>query len=126
MADDERRRLLRLEARAAVAEGDAGEAVKALEEAVALDPLDGDALLLLGQHHARAGDADRALIYYERAASLEAFEATAKVRQAQVLVGQARYHEALPLLRRAQEIRPQEEVARYLEQVERAARTQQR
>jgi hypothetical protein len=67
---------------------------------------------------------DRAIFYYERAASLEAFEANAKIRHAQVLVGQSRYAEALPLLRRAQEVRPRDDIARYLEQVERLSRTQ--
>ena len=33
-----------------------------------------------------------------------------------------RYADALPLLRRAQEIKPREDIARYLEQVERIAR----
>ena len=34
----------------------------------------------------------------------------------------ARYNEAIPLLRRAQTLRPREELQRYLEQVERIAR----
>jgi tetratricopeptide (TPR) repeat protein len=118
----ERARALKLESRIAVAEGQGGSAIGVLEEIVALDPLDGEALILLGQHYASAGDVDRAMFYYERAGGLEAFEAEAKVRHAQILVGQSRYSEAVPLLERAQELRPREEVARYLEQVERAAR----
>ena len=118
----ERRTLLRLEARLAVAEGAGGEAVQVLEQIVALDPLDGEALLLLGQHYARAGDAERAVFYYERAGGLEATEAEAKIRQAQILVGQSKYREAVPLLKRAQELKPRDDVGRYLEQVERLAR----
>jgi tetratricopeptide (TPR) repeat protein len=124
LADDERRAVLRLEARMAVAAGDGGEAVRILEEIVAADPLDGDALMLLGEHHARAGDPDRALLYYDRAGSLEPFEAPARIRQAQIQVGRGKFQEALPLLRRAQEIRPRDEIARYIEQVERLSRTQ--
>lgn len=123
IGSDDRRRLLKLEARLAVAEGQSGEAVGVLEELVAIDPLDGEALILLGQHYARTTEVDRAIFYYERAASLEAFEADAKVRHAQVLVGQAKYREALPLLRRAQELKPREDVARFIEQVERLSRT---
>lgn len=123
LADAERRSLLKLRARIAVAEGAGGEALSALQETVALDPLDGEALLLLGQHYARSGEPDRAVFYFERAASLEAYEGEAKTRQAQVLVSQGRYDEALPLLKRAQEIRPRDDLARYLEQVERLARS---
>lgn len=118
----DRKKLLKLEARVAVAEGAGDEAAAVLEEIVALDPLDGEALLLLGQHYARVEQAERALFYYERAQSLEGFEADARVRHAQLLVTQTRYGEAVPLLKRAQEIKPREDVARYLEQVERAAR----
>ena len=41
---------------------------------------------------------------------------------AQLLVAQSRFDEALPLLRRAQELKPREDVARYMEQIERVAR----
>jgi tetratricopeptide (TPR) repeat protein len=125
LEESERRRLLKLDARLSMAEGGGTpETARVLEEIVALDPLDGEALLLLGQHHARADEPDRAIFYYERAASIEAFEVKAKVLHAQTLVGMTRYSEALPLLRRAQDLKPREEVARYLEQVERIAKTQ--
>jgi len=121
----DQRRLLKLEARFSMAEGDGTpEVVALLEEIVKLDPLDGEALLLLGKHYGKKGQPDRAIFYYERAASIEAFEVEAKVRHAQVLVGMSRCGEALPLLRRAQQVKPREEIARYLEQVERVARTQ--
>ncbi len=120
---EESRRLLRLEARIAMASDDRTGAAKVLEEILALDPLDGEALLLLGEHCARTEDPHRALLLYERAAGLEAFEARATTRQAQVLVSLGRYGEALPLLRRSQELRPSEMIARYIEQVERASRT---
>lgn len=119
--DEQRIRLLKIEARIAVAEGAGGGAVGVLEEIVALDPLDGEALLLLGQHYERTGEVERAAFYYERAMGIEAYEADANVRKAQLLVGGARYAEAVPLLKRAQEIAPRETVARYLEQVERIA-----
>jgi tetratricopeptide (TPR) repeat protein len=121
-SDDDRRRILKLEARIAMAGGDSTAAVAALEEAVALDPLDGEALMLLGQHYGKNHDPDKAIFFFERAESLEAYEADARVRHAQILVNQSKPQEAVPLLKRAQEIKPREEIARYLEQVERAAR----
>lgn len=123
LSDEDRRKLLKVRARIAVAEGHGEEAAKTLEEVVSLDPLDGDAMLLLGQHLARNGQPEKAIFYFERAASFEPLEAEAKVRQAQVLVGQSKYTEAVPLLKRAQEIKPREDVARFLEQVERVARS---
>lgn len=121
LGDAERKDLLKLRARLAVAEGAGEEEARVLEEIVALDPLDGEALILLGQHAQRSGDPDRAIFLFERAAAIENFEADAKVRHAQLLVSLSRYGEALPLLRRAQTIKPRENIQEYLEQVERVA-----
>jgi tetratricopeptide (TPR) repeat protein len=116
---EEKKDLLKLRARIALAEGAGADEVAVLKEIVDLDPLDGDALILLGQHSVRTGDAVQAVFYFERAASLEDFEADAKVRHAQLLVSQSKYAEALPLLRRAQQVKPRENIQQYLEQVER-------
>jgi len=124
MEEGDRRALLKLEARLGMAEGGGSpETARVLEEVVKMDPLDGEALLLLGQYYSRQKQPDKAMLYYERAASIEAFEAKAKIRHAQVLVGLRRYADALPLLRRAQEIKPNDDVARYLEQVESVAQS---
>jgi tetratricopeptide (TPR) repeat protein len=124
MEDADRRKLLKIEARLSMAEGaGSAETAAVLEEIVKLDPLDGEALCLLGQHYAKQNEPDRAIFFYERAASVESFEAKAKVYHAQVLVSMGRYADAMPLLRRAQEVKPREDVARYLESVERVAKT---
>ncbi len=123
MQENDHRALLKLEARLSMAEGDSNaETAAVLEEIVKLDPLDGEALMLLGQHYSRQDEPDRAIFYYERAESLEAFEVNARIRHAQVLVGMGRYADAVPVLRGAQEIKPRDDVARYLDQVERIAR----
>ncbi|MFO0794753.1 MAG: tetratricopeptide repeat protein [Candidatus Brocadiaceae bacterium] len=124
LEDADRRKLLKIEARLNIAEGASStETVGVLEEILKLDPLDGEALMLLGQHYSKQNEPDRAIFYYERAESLETFEVRAKIRHAQVLVGMGRYTEAIPLLRRAQEVKPLDDIARYLEQVERIAKT---
>ena len=110
------------DAGADVGDEDAEEEARILEEIVSIDPLDGEALILLGQYNGRAGDAAKAIMLYERAAKLEKFEADAKVRHAQLLVGQGKYAEALPLLRSAQQVKPRENIQQYMEQVERVAR----
>lgn len=119
----EKKRVLKLEARIAAAAGQSGEEqARLLEEIVALDPLDGEALILLAQHYSRIGNTDKACFICERAAGLETFEAEAKLRHGQILVKSGKYQEALPLLKRALELKPRDDVQRYVEQVERAAR----
>ena len=122
--DADKKKLLKIEARIRVTEGDGAEAVKTLEEIVSLDPLDGEAILLLAQHYTKANNMGKAIFYYERAEGIDAFEADARLRHAQVLVGQSRFQDAVPLLKRAQELKPRDDVGRYLEQVERLARAQ--
>ncbi|MBL9077485.1 MAG: tetratricopeptide repeat protein [Planctomycetes bacterium] len=116
-----KKEVLWLRARLAIADGGGEEEARVLGEIVAMDPLDGGALIQLGQYHARRGDIEQAVFQYERAAALPAFEADAKVRHAQLLVGQGKYGDALPLLRRAQTLQPRDNIRQYLEQVERAA-----
>lgn len=123
LTDESRKELLKLHARVAAADGAGDEEARVLEEIVKIDPLDGEALILLGQFHARAKDVERAIFYYERAQKIERHEADAKVRHAQLLVGEGRYAEALPLLRSAQQLKPRDNVQEYLEQVERIAKS---
>jgi tetratricopeptide (TPR) repeat protein len=119
----ERKELLKLAARIAVAEGQGTEEARLLEEVVVLDPLDGDALILLGLHAARNGDQERGIFYLERAANIAGVEAEAKRRHGQLLVNRERYAEALPLLRRSQTLSPSNALGDYIEQVERVAKT---
>lgn len=114
-----RKEILKLRSRIAMARGAGDEEAAVLKEIVALDPLDGDALLMLGDHARRGGDVEQASFYYERAESLEDFEAEALKRRAQLLVGERKYAEALTLLRKAQELAPSSYVQDYLEQVAR-------
>ena len=124
MNEADRRKLLKLEVRLSIAEGgSSAETAGVLEEIVKNNPLDGEALIMLGQHYATQNQPDRAIFYYERAESIEAFEGNAKLRHAQVLVGMGRYAEAVPLLRRTLEIKPNDEISTYLKQVERIAKT---
>jgi cytochrome c-type biogenesis protein CcmH/NrfG len=54
IADSDKRDMLKLRARIAAARGATETEVKVLEEIVRVDPLDGEALILLGQYHAKA------------------------------------------------------------------------
>ena len=124
LSDTDRRKVLKLQARLTMNSGSGdAETATVLEEVIALDPLDGEALMLLGQHYNRMAQPDKAILYYERAARIDAFAANAKVKIAQVFVAQGRFTEALPLLRDAQSLKPRDDIARYIEQVERASKS---
>jgi Flp pilus assembly protein TadD len=115
--------MLKLEARVAAAKGDGGNAVAVLEEIVSIDPLDGEALILLGQEFRRQKDPIKAAFAFERAAAIERFEAEAKLRHGQLLVAEGQYAEALPLLKRSQALKSNENLQKFIEQVERVARS---
>lgn len=124
LSETELRNVLKLQARLSMKDGPGDQStVQALEEAVRIDPLDGEAIMMLGQYFNRAKQPDQAILWYERAASIESFAASAKVKIAQILVGQARFDDALQLLRDAQSQKPRDDVARYIEQVERASKS---
>jgi tetratricopeptide (TPR) repeat protein len=123
LEQSQKKDVLKLRARIAMLADATEEEAKILQEIVATDPLDGEALILLGQYFARTNEPEKAIFHYERAASIEKFEADARVRHAQLLVSQRRYAEALPLLRKAQQVKPRENIQEYLEQVEKASRT---
>ena len=80
--------------------------------------------MLLAQHYGRERP-EKAVFYYERAANVEKYEAEAKLRHGQLLVGQSKYQEAIPFLRRAYELKPRSDVEDYLRQVERIAKSRQ-
>ena len=53
--------------------------------------------------------------------AIDAFEADATLELGKLLSAQGKYAEALPMLRRAQQINPREPVQRFLEQIEKRA-----
>lgn len=114
-------KLLRLEARIALATDQGADAIRLLERLLEQHPADGPALLMAGDYYKQAGDPERAAFRYDAAAKVEGFEAEALVKHAQLLVEQQRYPQAIELLRRALKIEPRDPVQRYLERVEQIA-----
>lgn len=114
-------RLLKLEARAALAAGDGTKGIEILEAIALRNPLDGEALLLAGDYYARQGQPENAEFRYDAAAKIEGHAADAYLKHAQLKVQQQKYTEAVELLRRAQKAKPRDNVARYLERVEQVA-----
>ena len=118
-----RQNIRKLQARLAVAFGtETEEDVTLLRKIAETNPLDGEALILLGQHSLRTGDKEQAIFYYERAAGMENYEADAKVEHARLLIADHKYEEAISLLKRAQQVKPRQNIQEYLNEVERIAR----
>jgi tetratricopeptide (TPR) repeat protein len=121
--DKARKDMLKLRSRIAVARGAGEEEFGVLREIVRIDPMDGEALILLGQYYGRAGDMEQAIFQFERAASIDDFTAEAKKEHGRLLVKQGKYAEALPLLRAALSLKPRESLKTYVHQVEQVARS---
>ncbi|NBB78544.1 MAG: tetratricopeptide repeat protein [Verrucomicrobia bacterium] len=124
LAEEEELDLLTLEAKIARAEGDGEAAAELLTQIVERDSLNGDALIELANYYADQGDMAKAINRYEQAEKIEAFEREALVAHAQARVRDGQYKEALPLLRRALQLRSDNNLEDYAQRVERAARTQ--
>lgn len=120
LTDAEEVSVLNLRAEIALAQGDDAEAARILEDVVAVEPLNGSALLLLADYHARQGDFEEATFFYERARSLTEFRPDALVQQARMEVQRRNYGEAVQLLQEAQSIRPRTNVENYLNAVRNA------
>jgi tetratricopeptide (TPR) repeat protein len=122
LAADDELKLLKLESKVAAATGSGDDAIKTLEQIIARNPLDGEALILAGEYYARHEQAEKAAYRYETAAKISGFEAEAWVKHAQLMVAAQKYQPALELLRKAQKLKPRDNVQRYLEKVEAVAR----
>lgn len=115
--------LLKSEAKVANAEGDAEGSVKTLQLVVERDPLDAEALILIGDHYLRTDELEKAEFRYDLASKVEGFAADAFVKLAQLRVKQEKYDAAIDLLNKAQKLQPRDTVQRYLEAIERIRRT---
>jgi tetratricopeptide (TPR) repeat protein len=122
--DEDQLSILRLHSQIALAEGRDDEAATILLQVIERSPLDGQALVLLARYNQQIGEIPRAEEYYKRAAKVKGFEADALVAHSQMLVSEGRYGDAIPLLERAQGLRPRENVERFLKQVRTAYQTQ--
>ena len=120
---EEEAKLLKLESQAAIANGEGEKALAVLEQIISKNPLDGEALLLAGEFYAQKGESEKAVFRYEMAAKISGFEADSWLKHAQLLVRQQKYNPALELLQKAQKINPRDYVQKYLDAVERVARS---
>lgn len=120
--------LRKLQSQVAVREGDGETEIALLREIIGDDPMDGDAMILLGEALGRPVDGEvavervaEAIQLFETAAAIEEFEAKSKLKHAQLLVRQKDYAGAIPLLKSSLQAEDKEAVRNFLESVEKAA-----
>ncbi|MFP4157253.1 MAG: tetratricopeptide repeat protein [Opitutales bacterium] len=124
LSNEQELELLNFQAKIARAAGEDESAVEILNEIVKRDGLNGDAMIELANYYADKGDMAKATNRYEEAEKIAAFEREALVAHAQALVRDGSYKKALPLLRRALQLKSDSNLKDYADRVERAARNQ--
>ena len=142
LSDKDKTELLNLDAQIKMGLGKNDQAAEILKKVVVADPLNGRALIQLGQHliqQAKAhddeeGDVARekaieieaeAIGYFESAAKIDKFKVEALTQHAQVLVIRKKaYSEAVKMLEEAQRIKYRENVEKFLTEVRKAAEYQ--
>lgn len=122
MSSDQSKQLLNLKSQIAMSSGDFESAVASLEQVIEADPLNGEALLLLGEYYYDQRDFETAVFYYERAQKIDSHRVEALVQAARVKVAQRQFVAAVELLQEAQNIKPQSHVEDYLNAVRNALR----
>ena len=121
LSGEEEAKYWRLESEVALANGEGKKALEILEQIIAKNPLDGDALLLAGEVYSQEGENAKAIVRFELAAKLSGFQTDAWLKHAQLLVRERKYSEALKLLERAQKAEPRDNVQQYYEAIKRVA-----
>lgn len=116
--------LLNQEAKIARADGNQDEAAEILNKIVERDALNGEALIELGNYYAEKDMMPEAINRFEQAAKILESERPALIAHAQALVRKGQYVDATPLLKRALQIRFEQNLKDYTARVERAAQSQ--
>lgn len=127
LTDEDKLRILRLQAQIALATDQGERVIPILQELIERDPLDGQALMLLADFYSAKEDVDgyaRADLYFDRATKVPEWEVRALISWARSYVSRESFRKAIPLLERAQVLNPQEHIGRYLEQVRKVALAQ--
>lgn len=121
MAPRDRSRFRTLMAQAAIGRNDLEGAAEILEEVVQSDPMNGQALLTLGDLQRRLEEFDEAAFSFEQAARVEEVRVEALVAHARMLVSMRDFAAALPILERAVALDSGQRLESYLERVRQAA-----
>jgi tetratricopeptide (TPR) repeat protein len=116
-SEEDEKKIRLLQAEVMRATGKDQSAQKILEEIVRVHPLEGAALLMLGQIAWKQKEYAKASLRFERSAKDSDHEVRALIEHARMMVSQNQYEKASTLLERAQTIDPQPQVAKYLQSI---------
>lgn len=111
-------KMLKVEARLQMSAGKGDAAAPILQRVVELNPMDGSALMLLGQYFADTKDSVKATAYYERATKIKETEPDALIRLGQLNISDGKLAEALPLLKRSNDLKPRDGVQKLIQDLE--------
>lgn len=123
LSADEELAILNIEASAAIAAGEMETASVILEKIVSKDPLNGKALVSLGDYYRGQDDVERAMIQYRRASKVADFESQALIALARLEVSLKKYKAAVLNLRRANALDPKPYLEDYIERLETAIKS---
>ncbi len=112
-----RAKLLNLEAQLALSQGRDEEAAEILEKVLENDPLNGNALILLGEYYEKTGDFESSAYFFERALEIPDFQREAQLQLAQIFVRQREYQKAIRQLEGAQQLEYSANVQDFLDAV---------
>jgi len=111
---EDRKLINLLKAEVLQATGKNQQATELLREIVNQHPLEGRALIQLGQLAWKTGDHEFAIMQFQRAAKIDEFENPALIENARLLVYLRKYQQAANLLERALLIKQEKRVEKYL------------
>ncbi|MCH6258208.1 tetratricopeptide repeat protein [Puniceicoccaceae bacterium K14] len=110
--------ILNIKASSAMSDGDMAKAATILEDIVSKDPLNGKALISLGDYYRGASDVEKAMLQYERASKVKGFEPQALIALARMEVSLKNYQSAVNHLKRANSLDPKPYLDDYISQLE--------
>lgn len=116
-SQDETREVLNIEAQLALGRGNDAEAAAILEKVLESDPVNGNALMLLGGYYHREGNLEEAVFYYERAVQIASRQRAAQLQLARIYVQQKEYQDAIRQLEGALSLEYSSNVQDFLDAV---------
>jgi len=124
LTPDQELDLLNVRASSAIARGEMEAAAEILTEIVSKDPLNGQALMSLGDYYVGVSDLENAMIQYERATKADGFESRGLIALARAQVSLRKYKEAVSNLKRANALERRDYLIDYIDRLETALRAQ--
>lgn len=115
---EDRKEILLLQAEVLKSTGKKEDSVKLLREIVETNPLQGKALIMLGQAAWEKQDHVEASLFFERAAKTKKWQVSALIEHARMLVSTRNYEQAIRYLQEVQILDPQPRIDRYLKSIQ--------